>query len=71
MLNYTLHCAGLKRTKMKELMAMIVILFFACIGIGFWVLTWIMTGWIGLIVMIVITIAVAIYISKQDVEGNV
>jgi len=56
---------------MKELMAMIVILIFACIGIGFWVLTWIMTGWIGLIVMIVITIAVAIYISKQDVEGNV
>lgn len=71
MLNYTLHCAGPKRTKMKELMAMIVILIFACIGIGFWVLIWIMTGWIGLIVMIVITIAVAIYISKQDVEGNV
>jgi len=52
-------------------MAMIVILFFACIGIGFWLLTWIMTGWIGFIVMIVITIAVAIYISKQDVEGDI
>ena len=71
MQNYTLLCAGPKKTKMRELLAMIVILFFACIGIGFWVLTWIMTGWIGLIVMIVITIAVAIYISKQDVEGNV
>ena len=71
MLNYTLHCAGLKRTKMKQLLTMIVILIFACIGIGFWVLTWIMTGWIGLIVMIVITFAVAIYISKQDVEDNV
>ena len=56
---------------MRELMAMIVILFILCIGIGFWVLTWIITGWIGFIVMIVITIAVAIYIIKQDVEGNV
>ena len=71
MLNYILLCAGPKRTKMKQLLKMIVILIFACIGIGFWVLTWIMTGWIGLIVMIVITFAVAIYISKQDVEGNI
>ena len=56
---------------MRDLLAMVVILFILCIGIGFWVLTWIMTGWIGLIVMIVITIAVAIYISKQDVEGDI
>ena len=71
MLNYTLLCAGPKRTKMRDLLAMVVILFILCIGIGFWVFTWIMTGWIGLIVMIVIMIAVAIYISKQDVEGDI
>ena len=71
MLNYTLLCAGLKRTKMRDLLAMVVILFILCISIGFWVLIWIMTGWIGLIVMIVITFAVAIYIRKQDVESDI
>ena len=56
---------------MRDLLTAVIILIVVSIGIAFWSLMWIFTGWIGLILVIVITIGVMIYLYNDDVESDI
>ena len=56
---------------MNDLITAIVILIVLSIGIAFWAMMWIFTGWIGLTLVIALTVATMIYLYNDDVEGNI
>ena len=56
---------------MRDLLTAVIILIVISIGIAFWSLMWIFTGWIGFILVLAATIGVIIYLYNEDVESDI